>query len=158
MQTLLTLLTLASAVGSALVAGTFFAFSAFVMTALARRPAAEGMAAMQAINAVVVRSPFIAVFLATAIASALLALTALAMWGDARAVYWLAGAFLYGAGTFCLTIICNVPLNDALAAADAASQDGADRWARYLTDWTWWNHVRTGAAFAAMVCFILALA
>ena len=41
----------AAAASCALMAGVFFAFSVAVMLALGRRPAAEGMAAMQAINA-----------------------------------------------------------------------------------------------------------
>ena len=43
-------LAIASAVGSALAAGVFFAFSTFVMPALARMQPREGLAAMQAIN------------------------------------------------------------------------------------------------------------
>jgi uncharacterized membrane protein len=37
------------------------------------------------------------------------------------------------------------------------SAEGATLWARYLVDWTFWNHVRTAASFAAMACFIAAL-
>jgi hypothetical protein len=43
-------LTLIAAVGCGLVAGVFFAFSSFVMNALARLQPAQGVAAMQAIN------------------------------------------------------------------------------------------------------------
>jgi uncharacterized membrane protein len=53
---LLFVLTLFAALGCGLVAGVFFAFSTFVMKALARLPAEQGIAAMQAIN-VAVRSP-----------------------------------------------------------------------------------------------------
>ena len=158
METLLTALTWISALGAALIAGTFFAFSTFVMAALARRPPAEGIAAMQAINVVVVRSGFIAVFLATAATSAVLGLVALVSWDDPRAACWLAGAVLYVVGTFLLTIVRNVPLNDELAAADPASAEGAGIWTRYLADWTWWNHVRTAASLAATAAFIAALA
>jgi uncharacterized membrane protein len=45
-----TVLTAIACVGSALVGGVWFAFSGFVMQALARVPAAHGAAAMQAIN------------------------------------------------------------------------------------------------------------
>jgi uncharacterized membrane protein len=48
---LLFVLTLFAALGCGLVAGVFFAFSTFVMKALARLPAEQGIAAMQAINA-----------------------------------------------------------------------------------------------------------
>ncbi len=157
MESLLTALTWISALGAALIAGVFFGFSTFVMAALGRRPPAEGVAAMQEINVVVVRSGFIAVFFATAVASAALALFALLRWDDPRAVWWLAGALLYGVGTFALTIVRNVPLNDALAAVDPASPEGATVWARYLTEWTWWNTVRTAASLAATAAFILAL-
>ena len=39
-----------SALGCGLIAGVFFAFSAFVMKALALLPPAQGIAAMQSIN------------------------------------------------------------------------------------------------------------
>jgi uncharacterized membrane protein len=114
------------------------------------------MAAMQAINVVVVRSGFIAVFFATAIAAAALAVLAIVNWADPRACYWLAGAALYVLGTFVLTIVRNVPLNDELAAAVPDSADGTAVWARYLKDWTWWNTVRTAASLAATAAFIQA--
>jgi uncharacterized membrane protein len=157
MDSLLLTLTWISALGAALIAGVFFAFSTFVMTALGRRPAPEGIAAMQEINLVVVRSGFIAVFIAVAITSSILAVAALLRWDDPRAMYWLAGALLYVLGTFVLTVVCNVPLNDELAAVDPASAKGAAVWSRYLADWTWWNTVRTGASLAAAAAFILAL-
>jgi uncharacterized membrane protein len=157
MEGLLVALTWISAFGAALVAGTFFAFSAFVMKALAERPPAEGIAAMQAINIVVVQSLFIAVFVATAFASAFLALIAVLRMDDPRAIFWIAGCVLYVAGTFALTILRNVPLNDALAAAEPLRAESADLWKRYLTDWTRWNHVRTLASLAATGAYILAL-
>lgn len=157
MQGSLFALTWISALGSALIAGVFFAFSTFVMQALASRPPAEGIAAMQAINVVVVQSPFIAVFVGTAATAAFLALMAILKMEDQRAIWWLAGAVLYVGGTFILTIMRNVPLNDALAACDPASVHGSDVWKRYLSDWSWWNHVRTAASLAATGAYIIAL-
>lgn len=157
MEPLVVALTWISALGAALIAGVFFGFSTFIMTALGHRPPAEGIAAMQEINLVVVRSGFIAVFMGTALTSAALALYAILRWDDPRAAYWLIGAFLYVIGTFILTIVYNVPLNDELAAVDPASTQGASVWSRYLTDWTWWNSVRTAASLAATAAFILAI-
>jgi uncharacterized membrane protein len=51
---LLFALTLFSALGCGLIGGVFFAFPSFVMNALARLPAAQGIAAMQSINVVVI--------------------------------------------------------------------------------------------------------
>lgn len=157
MEQLLVALTWISALGAALIAGVFFGFSTFVMTALGRRPPAEGIAAMQEINLVVVRSGFIAVFVGTAIACTALALLAGLRWDDPRIPYWLVGAALYVVGTFVLTIVRNVPLNDELAAVDPADSEGAAVWSRYLVDWTWWNSVRTAASLAATAAFILAI-
>jgi hypothetical protein len=50
---LIVTLTVLAALGSGLVAGIFFAFSAFLMTALSRLPPLQGIAAMQSINVAV---------------------------------------------------------------------------------------------------------
>jgi uncharacterized membrane protein len=157
MEPLLVALSWLSAIGSALIAGVFFAFSTFVMRALARLPPAQGIAAMQSINIVVVRSWFMAPLLGTVATSAILALAALLMWSDPRAVWWLGGAALYVVGTFLITIAGNVPLNDGLAAVSPDTPEGAGYWTRYLEDWLWWNHVRTAASLAAATCFVLAM-
>ena len=70
----------------------------------------------------------------------------------------LAGGVLYVIGMFVFTVVFNVPLNNALAAVDPASTEAAPLWARYLTDWTLWNHVRTIASTAACALFIWAIA
>lgn len=70
----------------------------------------------------------------------------------------LAGGVLYVLGMFVVTMIFNVPLNNALAAVDPAGQAAASLWGRYLTDWTLWNHVRTVASTATSALFIVALA
>jgi hypothetical protein len=72
---LLFALALFSALGCGLVAGVFFAFSSFVMNALARLPAAQGIAAMQSINVVVINPLFMTAFLGTAAACVLLAIS-----------------------------------------------------------------------------------
>ena len=59
------ILTVVNAIGSALVAGVFFAFSAFVMAGLGRAPAEAGTAAMQGINVTAPTAPFMIAFLGT---------------------------------------------------------------------------------------------
>jgi uncharacterized membrane protein len=53
-------------------------------------------------------------------------------------------------------MVCNVPLNDQLAAAAPAHDVGL--WARYLETWTFWNHVRTVASIASAILFTAVLA
>jgi uncharacterized membrane protein len=149
--------TFAAALGAGLIAGTFFAFSVFVIAALGRLPAAQGIAAMQSINVVVINPVFLGVFIGTAVLSLALLVAAFFGWPSTRAIYLAAGAVLYVGGCFLVTMLLNVPLNDALAAVNAESAEGAKLWARYLSDWTMWNTVRTVASLAATACFILAL-
>jgi uncharacterized membrane protein len=63
LDALLFALTLFAALGCGLIAGVFFAFSAFVMKALGRLPPAEGIAAMQSINIAVINPVFLTAFL-----------------------------------------------------------------------------------------------
>ena len=66
--------------GSALIGGVFFAFSSFVMKALARVPSHEGIAAMQSINVVVLNPSFLGVFMGTTVISVLVAALAIKGW------------------------------------------------------------------------------
>lgn len=144
-----------AALGSGLMAGTFFAFSSFVMGALARLPPDEGIAAMRSINIVVLNPTFLGVFMGTALLSTLVVLFSLADWADPRAGWIALGSVAYLAGTFLVTLAANVPLNSELAAAPPAR--AGDDWTRYLKRWTAWNHVRSAAALLALACFALAV-
>ncbi len=150
-------LKLVSALGSGLVGGVFFAFSTFVMNALAQRPQAEGIAAMQAINITVINPLFMLAFLGTAVACLILGILSLLQWHPPGTIYSLSGCLCYLIGTFLVTIACNVPLNDALATVDPDSAQGARVWANYLVNWTNWNHVRTVFALASTVLLTLAI-
>jgi uncharacterized membrane protein len=150
-------LTFTAAIGCGLIAGVFFAFSTFVMPALARLQPAQGIAAFQSINITVYNPWFMGAFLGTAVACIFLAITSLLKWQQPGAAYLLVGSLLYLVGTVLVTIAFNVPLNDALAIVDPGSADGASLWSRFLPNWTNWNHVRTVAAIVAAVVFTLSL-
>lgn len=156
-QSLRSPLVLLVAIGSGLTAGIFFAFSTFVMQALGQQTAAAGIAAMQSINITVINPWFMAVFFGPGLMGLLLTLTTFRRFDQPRAFYGLAGTVIYLMGTIGVTIVGNVPLNDALALVSPDSTAGATLWANYLTDWTFWNHVRTVAAAIAAVLFTLAL-
>jgi uncharacterized membrane protein len=151
------ILTLLGATGAGLVAGIFFAFSTFVMTALGRLPAPKSIAAMQSINVAVLNPAFFSVFFGTGLVSLALAIIALAEWSPPASAYLVAGALLYIVGSLLVTIIFNVPLNNQLKAVNAESSEGASLWASYLTTWTAWNTVRTVASVAASTIFVLAI-
>jgi uncharacterized membrane protein len=150
-------LLLVAAIGCGLIGGVFFAFSTFVMPALARLQSSQGITAMQSINITAINPLFMIALFGTALACLLLAVSVLFKWQQSSAVYLLVGSLLYLIGTIAVTIACNVPLNDALAIVKSDSAEGATLWAKYLTDWTFWNHVRTIAAIGAATLFTLSL-
>lgn len=102
-------------VGTALVAGIFFAFSTFVMQALAQRPAREGIAAMQAINVTVLNPWFFGAFFGTAAICLVIAGCVIAGIGAESRWLLLGGCALYLLGCIGVTIAGNVPLNERLA-------------------------------------------
>jgi uncharacterized membrane protein len=154
---LLDVLTFAAALGCALMAGLFFAFSVAVMKALGALPPPQGIAAMQSINLVIVNPWFLTVFFGTGAVCIAVIVVALLDWSVAGTAFAVAGGLLYLLGTLLVTIVFNVPRNNALAKALPTSNDGALLWTDYLVTWTGWNHVRTVAALAATACLILAL-
>ena len=156
-EDLLFTLTLITALGCGLVAGIFFAFSTSVMKALAGLPSAQGIAAMQSINITVINPLFMGAFFGTAAACVLVVVFSLLRWNEAGAVYLLSGGLAYLIGAILVTLVFNVPKNDALASVDPASAAGARLWDGYVTSWTAWNHVRTAAALAAALLLTFAL-
>jgi uncharacterized membrane protein len=157
MDGFLVALTVVTALGCGVVAGVFFAFSTFVMKALGRLPAVQGLAAMQAINVAVITPAFMLALFGAAVVAAVLGIWALTTWGEPYAPYLLAAAVLYLAGTIGMTMGFHVPRNNTLAKVDPAGADAAGPWTRYLAEWTAGNHLRTAAALAAAAALTVAL-
>ena len=135
----------------------FFAFSRFVMTALRRLPAPQGIAAMQSINVAAISPAFMTALFGTAAACIALIVVGRRDWASRSAGYLLAGSALYLVGTIGLTIAYHVPRNNALAAVDPTSPEAQSHWARYDAEWTGRNHVRAAAALAAAAALTVAL-
>lgn len=148
---------LVTAIVYGLVSGAFYAFSSFVMQGLGKIPAPQGIAAMQSINITVMRPPFMLSFMGAVLLSIVAVVIAIVRWGRPGSIWLIVGAVLYVVGCFALTLVFNVPLNNAIAAADPATPEAAELWTRYLREWTNWNTVRTIAAAAASAAFIKAL-
>lgn len=158
MSQLISVLLWFSAVACGLMAGLYFAFSAFIMQALASIDRTAAVAAMNAINRVIQRSLFMPLFIGSSLSSLALAVIGLIDCCAAGAGLMLAGGLIYVTGMFLVTMLFNVPLNNALDTSDPADEAGAATWQGYLARWTRWNHVRTIASTAALILFILAIA
>ncbi|GAP51470.1 DUF1772 domain-containing protein [Streptomyces azureus] len=150
-------LTVLGVLGTGLVAGVFCGFSTFVMRGLATLPPAQGVAAMNAINVAAVTPPFMVVFLGSAVLCAVIAVVTFVLWPDEGTVELLVGSALYLFGSFGLTMVANVPRNDALAGLEPGTPEAAAYWPAYVREWTMWNHVRTAASAGAAVAYVLAL-
>ncbi len=157
MNTLTTTAIIVAIIGTGLIGGIFFAFSNFIMKALERVPSSQGILAMQMINVTVLNRWFLGVFMGTAVLSLILAIVAIVGWRSAGSPYLLGGAMSYIAGTWLVTALGNVPLNNKLADVGADDPASSSVWEDYLSRWTALNSRRTGAALVAAVLFSIGL-
>jgi uncharacterized membrane protein len=146
---MLTVVPVLLALGAGLVGGVFFAFSSFVMKALAQLPGGQGVAAMQRINVVVLNPAFLALFIGTALVAGICGAGAVFTWGSMRSSLLMAAAVLYVVGCFGVTVVFNVPRNERLARLEPDTAEASAYWPVYLREWVFWNHVRTAASAAA---------
>ena len=84
---ILAFLTIFAALGSGMIGGLLFAFSNFMMRALAQQPPENGIRTMQTINITIINPLFFLVFLGTALASVILAITALPRLSSPGAIF-----------------------------------------------------------------------
>jgi uncharacterized membrane protein len=155
-ERLVQILTFIAALGSGLLGGLFFIFSVCVMAALARLSPANGIAAMNSINVTILNGWFLTVFMGTALVSAALIVLSPFAWQTPASALMLAASLVFLIGIIAVTMVFNVPMNNALAAVQPDSPEGASLWQDYLARWTMWNHVRTVAGLGASALFILA--
>ena len=145
-----------SALAYAVLGGVFLAFSDFIMRSLANTGGAGGVEAMQVINREVFRWVFMTLFLGMAAVSVFMAIYCMLYSLEGAGAFILAGAVIYLLGCFAVTVLFNVPLNEALAAMDFSETATQEYWTgTYLPQWTKWNTVRTVACLlaAAMMLF-----
>lgn len=140
----------------ALVGGVFLAFSDFIMRSLSLTSGQGGAEAMQIINREVFRWVFMTLFLGLAVVSlALIVWARLSLAGPVSVLMGSAG-LVYLLGCFAVTIVFNVPMNEALARMDLSHDAAHAYWTNtYLPRWTFWNTVRTIACglSAALLLF-----
>jgi uncharacterized membrane protein len=158
LEFVLIVLMLATASGCGLVAGVFLGFSA-VMRAIARLPMSQGISALQSISVVVLLNRgLMSVFTVTAAFCAAALVWAIVRGQSMQAALAIGGGLLYLIGTYFVTMFVLVPRNDELLLLDPNDPVAAGPWRRFLRRWLAWNYVRTAAASAATLSFVLTLA
>jgi uncharacterized membrane protein len=143
-----------AAISAGLMAGVYFAFSAFIMRSFDQLRAAQAADAMNAINEVILRSWFMPLFFGSTVLYAVLA--GLAVFDAGLSGRWLlfATSLIYVIGMFLCTVFFNVPLNNRLKDAGRDDNAIAETWTLYFKYWTRWNHLRTVCSLAALILSI----
>ena len=155
MNGIITVIIVASISGAGLVTGLLFAFSNFVMRALADLPSDKGMFTMRRINETIINPIFLLLFLGTPLLCAVIAVNSGQKIDEPGSLFLLAGALAYLIGPFGITMLFNVPLNNLLARADMSDAD--EIWPMYQKRWQWWNHIRTYIGVVAVVFMAMGL-
>ncbi|HEY3140116.1 MAG TPA: anthrone oxygenase family protein [Acidimicrobiales bacterium] len=150
-------LTYGSAIGCGLMSGLFFTFSVFMMRALDRLPAPQGIAAMQSTNKTIQTPLFFLAFMGTTISCLVLAGLAVVKLDGPTRTWVIAGCALYLVGAFLMTVGYHVPRNEHLDTLNPDTAEAARYWTGFVKNWTLWNHVRTVASLGAMSSLIMAI-
>jgi uncharacterized membrane protein len=154
-DSILPYIVIAAIVGAGVVTGLLFAFSNFMMRALAELQPDHGMFAMQQINEKIINPLFLFFFLGTPLLCLMIAGYCLLHLNDTHSVLLLFGSIGYIIGPFGITVRCNVPLNDKLAAIQPT--EGADLWSHYQVNWQRCNHIRTYIGLVSIILLCLGL-
>ena len=142
----------------ALIGGVFLAFSDFIMRSLVLTGGQGSIEAMQTINREVFRWVFMALFLGMAAVSVVVAgYCAFGLSGPAGTLIMLA-VLVYLIGYFAVTVVFNVPMNEALAGLEVSLETTRDYWSQtYVPRWTFWNSVRAFACVASAALLLVGL-
>ncbi|MGB5425177.1 MAG: anthrone oxygenase family protein [Gammaproteobacteria bacterium] len=141
--------------GAGVVTGLLFAFSNFVMRALATLPDDKGMLVMQRVNETILNPVFLVVFLGTPILCVMILFKSVMQPGSSGSLFLLIGALAYLIGPFGVTVLFNVPLNNKLAKAELSVAN--EVWPVYQKQWQRWNHVRTCIGVVSIILLAIGL-
>lgn len=142
------ILPLTSLLMTAAIFGFFYAWVCSTMWGLDAADPTVAIQAMQAMNASVRNAVFFPAFFLTPVVLGLTA-AVLVRCGQRGAGIWFAlAAGVYLAGGLGITVIVNVPMNEALALAAVpdAAEAASHLWQAYSQRWQDWNQIRTVAS------------
>lgn len=144
---------------TAMLVGLFYGWSVSVIPGLARLSNSEYLAAMQSMNRAILNPLFFITFMGSVILLPLCAYLNYTQPTSPR--FWLiaVAAILYIVGTFGITMIANVPLNEALDKFNlvtASEEAKALKREIFEPRWNKLHHIRTVIGFIATVLMIIA--
>jgi uncharacterized membrane protein len=158
-MTTINIILILTATTTALVAGLLYAYSCSVNPGLSKLSDEGYVAAMQSINRAIQNPLFFASFMGT------LVLLPLSTWMGYRthhSTYFfllLSASIIYLIGVFGVTVLGNIPLNQALdqfTLQQASAKDITDHRVLFELPWNKFHSIRTLSAVAALVLVIVA--
>lgn len=154
-MTTINLFLLTSALASGLIAGLFYSYSCSVNPGLGALSDANYLAAMQSINRAILNPVFFFSFMGTLL---LLPLSTYQHFGmGSRFHLLLAATLVYAIGTFGVTMVGNVPLNEALDKVNLSGASAQDLAAHRLKFEVSWNRLHMIRTYASVGSFLLVL-
>lgn len=131
--------------------GFFYAWVCSTMWGLDMADPQIAIAAMQAMNASVRNMTFAPAFFGTPFALAGTAALAWALQQRPSATCFALAALIYGGGGIALTMLVNVPMNEALAEVSLPQSEATAIWQAYSTEWQFWNQTRTAFSGLSLI-------
>ncbi len=159
MKTLARISAVAAIGFSGAIFGFFYAWICSTMWGLDAAPPDVAIQAMQAMNASVRNATFAPIFFATPLVIAVAAVFAWQNSAPKAAMYFALASLLYLCGGLVLTMVVNVPMNDALANQIVPDdpQKAQDIWHAYSPRWQRFNILRTIASGMTLLLCSLGL-
>lgn len=157
MQALRGLALIIATMTTGLISGAFALYAHTVMPGLATTDDRTFISSFQALDRAIINPWFMATAFLGALGSIVLAAVANA--GRPALAWVVAALLLYGVAVV-ITLVVNVPLNDAIKTAgepQGITDPAAVREAFHEGRWVAWNLVRTGTSVAALACLCWAL-
>lgn len=148
---------LITAFTTALIAGLFYSYSCSVNPGLGKLPDAGYLAAMQSINREILNPLFFMSFMGTLILLPVSTWMQYSSPAPARFYLMLAATIVYAVGTFGVTIMGNVPLNNALDSFNLQSTSEVLHQQREMFEKPW-NRLHSIRTIANAIALILVLA
>ncbi|MFY0256349.1 DUF1772 domain-containing protein [Chitinophaga sp. 30R24] len=144
---------------TALVTGVFYAFAIAVNLAFQQLPDAAYIEAMQAINRAIVNPGFAISFFGAPVLLPLATYMYAKPVFSQRAGYLLVATLLFLIGSFGVTVLANIPLNDQLAVVTLTGKTNAQLFTArhaFADAWNNWHLVRTLCSIGALILLVVA--
>ena len=128
------------------------------MKALNEQPPKQAVLVMQSINKIILRPVFFLVFIGTPIMCAVVILLGLISNNATNYYYAYLASLIFIIGSFGVTIIKNVPMNNSLRDLNIEDEGSVAYWQIYSKKWTVWNHIRFWSSLIPCILFTLNIA